>query len=113
MRHTIGQKTDATARKQVDGKCRCVCCKGDLLQQLTTNRVGYPINKCLHARKTEKLEGVPHTELCTSALLIPGATLDPKELNSVVTTEKEAISLTVRAGRPRCFFSRLLISKPQ
>lgn len=94
--------------------------KGIYYNSLQLIGVGYPINKCLYARKTEKLEGVPHTELCTSALLIPthplpvpGATLDPRELNSDVTTEKEAISLTVRAGRPRWFFSHLLIAKPQ
>lgn len=40
MGHWVGQKTDPTAREQVDGKCRCVCYKGDVLQQLTPNRRG-------------------------------------------------------------------------
>lgn len=69
--------------------------KGIYYNSLQPIGVGCPINKHLHARKTEKLEGVPHTKLCTSALLIPThplpgpwTTLDPKELNSDVTTEK-------------------------
>lgn len=66
MGHCIEQKADPTAREQVECRCRCVCCKGNLLQQLTTNR-----RELSNQQAPACWEAVPPTKLWTSALLIP------------------------------------------
>lgn len=80
MGRCIGQKADPTARERVDGKCRCMCCNGNLLQHLTTNRRGLS-----NQQAPAHWEAAPPTKLWTSALLIPThpltgpqVTLDPK-----------------------------------
>lgn len=86
MGHWVGQKADPTAREQVDGKCRCVCYKGDCTTTAYTQQAWaiQSTSTCMPGRR-DSLEALLPTKLYVSALLIhthpltgPQATLGPK-----------------------------------